>query len=124
MTHAQAFAVNPFENKQKGKHPDIIQDVTAEKDKDIEFMLRQYKSIQRGSEFEWEHLAQKITYTPLSPSQIQVVLDHIVRETPAKLVEHNVTADFITNLIQDSYTEGYDRFVLNLGDRTIHSLSG
>jgi len=112
--------LNPFEKKPKGKTPDEVQEVELG-DKAIERILGVYQ----GLDFpvckvgETAEIIRDLQLEILTPGQITLLLQKALSITSTERINHYVTGIFLSALIQYSYSDGYNGFVLNTQDTHI-----
>jgi len=108
--------------------PEGLEDIVIAKDEDVEEVIKIYRGLnwKRLRNETWMNIHE--TYQQkkipiLIPTQIDLVLQRVIQETPTEQTNHRITGLYITHLIQESYTAGNNNFTLNTKDTTIYALA-
>ena len=123
--------VNPFGDL-KSESPDNINKANVETDPALEHALKTYFSMSfpRTSDVFKEDLPEKVMndyispleLNVLTPMQISLFVQRLKKQATGWQYFHELTGYFISRLIQDSYENGHNNFVLNVGDSEIYNL--
>jgi len=115
--------INPFEKKPKGKTPDELAEVELETDDTIDRTLKVYQRLDFLKNADREPYGiPTLELEILTSSQINLFLQKIIAVTPMEEVNAGRTGDFLTKLIQDSYNNAHNSFVLDTQDAQIGDL--
>jgi len=128
ITLEKIMEINPFNNQKSDKEPEKEGKVEFENDTSIEKTLDHYRQMDHTN---WPASVRFLhDFEPelLTPNQINTLLQKIIQETPKQKMEHYITGMIITQIIQESYEKGHNKFMLTTKDTRIqnigHSLKG
>src|SRR3989339_34431 len=98
--------------------PEQLEEIIISKDNKVKEALRIYqhlnfKELQKKQYFEITAAYSTLRLPTLHPSQIDLTLQHMMRETPKERINCAATGIYITHLIQKSYYRKNNTFILN-----------
>ena len=116
-------AINPLEGE-ASKQPELERKVEYIIDDAVKSVLEKYAKLAPSPTFgEYQTQIFGLELLVLTPTQINIALQHIIQTTPKEDAESFVTGLFLTRLIQDSYQQGNETFLLNTQDTQISNLA-
>ena len=104
-------------------NPELLEKIVVEKDPFVDKAIELYehlmfeKDYARSFVLDWENNYQQSSMNVvLTPAQIDFVLQRIITAYSIDDVEHFVTGEYVSNLIQHSYAAGHNTFTISTKD--------
>lgn len=116
MNLETAMSMDPFFGK-KGKHPEIEDRLEIGRDPVVDKIFEMHNGMDPD---EAPKYLSKIELDVLNPAQIDLMLQKML--SSEKEDKDHVRGSFLNRLIQDSYNEGYNGFILTTGDAKVDCL--
>jgi len=126
--------VNPFNNHNYQENPEKERKVEFEKDKLVEKTLEQYKTVELNEHSTMGDVRKQMSQfelQTLKPAQIDHALQRIIKEnqeykkaskSSINRLESAYTGEFLSDLVQKSFENGNNNFILNTQDAAISTL--
>lgn len=119
MSLETAMKVDPFSGREKGKSPELVDQIEAMSDPLVEHVFEIHGGLDHDASIDDQIICvSQLKMDVLTPTQIEGVLQKIIRSGR----ERYGVSPFLSRLIQDSYDAGHNGFVLTTYDTQIEFL--